>query len=182
MSRQLLIFSAFLCLALLLPGHPAQAADGLLDALVGAGRDRPQVLYEGKQKTYRPGVMDSEHLKNCLILAHRMDQSTAEIDQRKAAIRRLDDQIREAGPALQRDIPQTGQSRAKAEAFAARVQTYNGWVEERLAVVRQHNNLVRNFTEMSGRFDTECNGQSYFPSDLTAVIPQLPPEIRARLR
>ena len=42
--------------------------------------------------------------------------------------------------------------------------------------------LVREYGEMAARFETNCNGRAFFPSDLAALRAELPAEVLARLK
>lgn len=158
------------------------SANGVLDSLVEASRTAPPVLYEGSAKTYGDGRMTPETLKSCLILAHRIDQTNEFLADKKSRIRKLDDRIQEAGPQLRDKIGQSLSDQPERVAFAQQVAAYNEWVEQRLDTVRSHNRQVREFSEMSKRFDGECNGRAYYPSDLATIARDLPPEIQTRLK
>ncbi|PIW29198.1 MAG: hypothetical protein COW30_05445 [Rhodospirillales bacterium CG15_BIG_FIL_POST_REV_8_21_14_020_66_15] len=164
------------------PSMAAQADDGLLDAMLRAAKDAPARLYEGDAKTYRAGVMTPEALTACLILAHRIDAVAAEIEADKRHIRELDGRIQEAGPRLQNQAVSAVTDPERRKSYEAGVDRYNAWVEQRRAAVEDHNRLVRLYSEMSGRFNGECNGRSYFPSDLEAVKGGLPPEVAERVK
>jgi len=157
-------------------------ASGVLDALVGASSGVPSDPYERGTKTYGSGRMTPDLLKSCLILAHRIDGTNEKLLAKKSQIRGLDDRIQEAGPRLRNHAKQAIIDKENRADFAKQVEAYNKWVEQRLAVVRSHNRQVQEFFEMSRRFDGECNGRAYFPSDLDVIAPDLPPEIRMRLK
>ena len=161
---------------------PARAAGGLLDTMVQAAKDAPVRLHEGNGKSYGAGIMTPEVLKACLVLAHGIDGVGDRVAADKAAIRALDEKIQEAGPKLQKQAVAAVTDPKLRKVYAAQVAEYNTWVDERRAAVDRHNKAVREFSEMSGRFNGECNGRSYFPSDLAAVAPDLPPDVRSRLK
>lgn len=175
------ILPSVLLAAVLLATVPtAQADDGLLDTMLRAAKNAPAKLFEGKAKTYRAGVMTPEALAACLILAHRIDSVAADIEGEKNEIRNLDARIQEAGPRLQNQAVASLTDPVRRKAYDAQITDYNAWVEQRRATVESHNRQVRLYSEMSGRFNGECNGRTYFPSDLAAIKAELPPEI-ARL-
>ncbi len=167
---------------LMLTTVPARAGDGLLDTMLKSAKNAPEKLYEGKAKTYRAGVMTPETLAACLILAHRIDAVATEIETAKGTIRDLDGRIQEAGPRLQHQAMAALTDPERRKAYEAQIADYNAWVEERRGAVEGHNRQVRLYSEMSGRFNGECNGRSYFPSDLDAVKGGLPPTVAARLQ
>jgi NOL1/NOP2/fmu family ribosome biogenesis protein len=168
--------------ALLVAAAPARADGGLLDSMLQSAKDAPAKLYEGKAKTYGAGVMTPEALTSCLILAHRVDAVAAEIAAAKSGIRDLDGRIQEAGPRLQHQAMAALTDPERRKTYEAQVAEYNAWVEQRRAAVETHNRQVRLYSEMSGRFNGECNGRSYFPSDLAAVKGNLPPEVAERVQ
>lgn len=172
----------FLTVAVLMSAAAARADGGLLDTMLQSARNAPEKLYEGKAKTYRAGVMTPETLTACLILAHRIDAVAAEIEAAKGTIRDLDGRIQEAGPRLQHQAMAALTDPERRKAYEAQISDYNAWVEERRGAVEGHNRQVRLYSEMSGRFNGECNGRSYFPSDLDIVKGSLPPEVAARLQ
>jgi|GEM_PF-1684033 len=172
----------FLTVAVLMSAAAARADGGLLDTMLQSARNAPEKLYEGKAKTYRAGVMTPETLTACLILAHRIDAVAAEIEAAKGTIRDLDGRIQEAGPRLQHQAMAALTDPERRKAYEAQISDYNAWVEERRGAVKGHNRQVRLYSEMSGRFNGECNGRSYFPSDLDIVKGSLPPEVAARLQ
>lgn len=161
---------------------PAWAADGLLDTMVQAAKDAPARLHEGNGKSYGAGIMTPEVLKACLVLAHGIDGIGDRVAADKAAIRTLDGKIQKAGPKLQKQAVAAVTDPKLRKVYAAQVAEYNAWVDERRAAVDRHNKAVREFSEMSGRFNGECNGRSYFPSDLETLTPDLPPDIQVRLK
>lgn len=175
---------AGLLFAALIAGQsgPARADDGLLDTMVKAAKEAPPRLHEGNGKSYGAGIMTPEVLKACLVLAHGIDGVGARVAADKAAIRALDGKIQEAGPKLQKQAVAAVTDPKLRNTYAAQVAEYNAWVDERRAAVDRHNKAVREFSEMSGRFNGECNGRSYFPSDLAAVASDLPPGVQARLK
>jgi hypothetical protein len=167
---------------LMVAAAPASAAEnGLLDTMLRAALEAPAKLYEGKAKNYRAGVMTPDTLKACLILAHRIDAVSRNMESHRSTIRDLDARIQEAGPRLQNQAMAALTDPAKRETYEAQIADYNAWVEQRRAAVESHNRGVRLFSEMSGRFNGECNGRAYFPSDLAVVKPELPPEIAQKL-
>jgi len=172
----------FLTVAVLMSAAAARADGGLLDTMLQSARNAPEKLYEGKAKTYRAGVMTPETLTACLILAHRIDAVAAGIETAKGTIRDLDSRIQEAGPRLQHQAMAALTDPDRRKAYEAQIADYNAWVEERSTSVDAHNRQVRLYSEMSGRFNGECNGRSYFPSDLDIVKGNLPPEVAARLQ
>ena len=175
--------AAFLIAALIVgQTGPVRAADGLLDTMVQAAKDAPARLHEGNGKSYGAGIMTPEVLKACLVLAHGIDGVGARVAADKAAIRALDGKIQEAGPKLQKQAVAAVTDPKLRKTYATQVAEYNAWVDERRATVDRHNKAVREFSEMSGRFNGECNGRSYFPSDLAAVASDLPPGVQARLK
>ncbi len=179
-SRRILLF---LTVAMLMLAAAAARADGgLLDTMLQSARNAPEKLYEGKAKTYRAGVMTPETLTACLILAHRIDAVAAEIETAKGTIRDLDGRIQEAGPRLQHQAMAALTDPERRKTYEAQITDYNAWVEERRGAVDGHNRQVRLYSEMSGRFNGECNGRSYFPSDLDTVKGNLPPEVAARVQ
>ena len=167
---------------LMLAAAPVRAGGGLLDSMLQSARNAPEKLYEGKAKTYRAGVMTPEVLTACLILAHRIDAVAAGIETAKGTIRDLDSRIQEAGPRLQHQAMAALTDPDRRKAYEAQISDYNAWVEDRRGAVEGHNRHVRLYSEMSGRFNGECNGRSYFPSDLDIVKGNLPPEVAARLQ
>ncbi len=167
---------------LMLAAAPARADSGLLDTMLRSAKEAPVKLYEGKAKTYRAGVMTPETLTACLILAHRIDAVAIEIETAKGTIRDLDGRIQEAGPRLQHQAMAALTDPERRKAYEAQISDYNAWVEERRGTVEAHNRQVRLYSEMSGRFNGECNGRSYFPSDLDVVKDSLPPEVAARIQ
>lgn len=179
-SHQALLF--LMVAVLVLAAAPVRADGGLLDTMLQSARNAPEKLYEGKAKTYRAGVMTPETLTACLILAHRIDAVAAEIETAKGTIRDLDGRIQEAGPRLQHQAMAALTDPERRKAYEAQISDYNAWVEERRAAVESHNRQVRLYSEMSGRFNGECNGRSYFPSDLETVKGSLPPEVAAQVQ
>ena len=179
-SRQ--IFLSLTVAMLMLAAATAQAGGSLLDTMLQSARNAPEKLYEGKAKTYRAGVMTPETLTACLILAHRIDAVAAEIQAAKGTIRDLDSRIEETGPRLQHQAMAALTDPERRKAYEAQIAGYNAWVEERRGAVEGHNRQVRLYSEMSGRFNGECNGRSYFPSDLDTVKGSLPPEVAAQVQ
>ena len=167
---------------LMLAGVPARADGGLLDTMLQSARNAPMKLYEGKAKTYRAGVMTPEVLTACLILAHRIDAVAAEIATAKSSISGLDGRIQEAGPRLQNQAMAALTDPERRKTYEAEIAGYNAWVEERSTAVEAHNRQVRLYSEMSGRFNGECNGRSYFPTDLNAIKDGLPPEVATQIK
>ncbi|MEQ8228630.1 MAG: hypothetical protein RIA64_11145 [Rhodospirillales bacterium] len=168
--------------AFLLIQSPAKAADSLLDTMLDAARNAPRKLYEGDAKTYPAGIMTPETLKSCLILAHRLDSVGTGIQGEKEKIRELDELIRDAGPRLQNQAVAALTDPERRKVYEAQVSDYNAWVDQRRKTVERHNREVRHFSELSGRFNGECNGRSYYPTDLAAIQTDLPPEIAERVK
>lgn len=166
---------------LMLAAMPARADGGLLDTMLQSAKDAPAKLYEGKAKTYGAGVMTPEVLTACLVLAHRIDAVAADVAAAKTAIHALDGRIQEAGPGLQHQAMAALTDQERRKTYEAQVAEYNAWVEERRASVEAHNRQVRLYSEMSGRFNGECNGRAYYPSDLDTIKGSLPPDVAARL-
>ncbi|MAY67317.1 MAG: hypothetical protein CMM77_09335 [Rhodospirillaceae bacterium] len=166
---------------LMLAATPARADGGLLDTMLQSAKDAPAKLYEGKAKTYSAGVMTPEVLTACLILAHRIDAVATDVAAAKGTIRDLDGRIQEAGPRLQHQAMAALTDQERRKTYEAQVTEYNAWVEERRTSVEAHNRQVRLYSEMSGRFNGECNGRAYYPSDLDTVKGSLPPDVAARL-
>ena len=160
---------------------PAVASGSLLDSVLAAAQNAPQKLYEGKAKPYPAGVMTPEVLKSCLILAHRIDTVGADIAKEKANIQELDGMIATAGPRLQNQAVAALTDPERRKAYEEQVSDYNSWVGRRSQAVDRHNKEVKHFSELSGRFNGECNGRSYYPSDLAIVKSDLPPVIAARV-
>ena len=173
---------AILALAVWALASPARAEERLLDTMLQAAKDAPAKLYEGKAKTYGTGVMPQDVLKACLILAHEIDTTGTEIAGHKTAIRTLDDSIQEAGPRLQKESVAALTNPERRKAYQVEVAAYNAWVEDRRQAVAEHNRLVKLFAELSGRFNSECNGRSYYPSDLEYLKNDLPTDIRAKVQ
>ena len=158
------------------------APDGVLAALISAAHNAPAPLYEGAAKSYRGGIMTPQTLKGCLVLAYRIDQTGAAVRQMKADLRDLDGKIAETGPRLKAQAVAGLTDPDKRQTYTDGVAQYNRMVEQRREQVAAHNRRVREYSEMAGRFNVDCNGRTYFPSDLAAVTPDLPPEVRARLK
>lgn len=181
-SRNRIPFALTVAAVLFIAAGPAKAEDGLLDTMLRAAQNAPAKLFEGNAKNYRAGIMTPEVLTACLVLAHRIDTVAAGIDSEKVNIQGLDTRIQEAGPRLQNQAVTALTDPERRKTYDAQISAYNAWVEQRRAAVEEHNRQVRLFSEMSGRFNGECNGRAYFPSDLTAIAQDLPPEIAQRLK
>ena len=171
---------ALLCLSA--GESPAEQPDGVLGALVSAASNAPEPMHEGIAKTYRASTLRPDGLKACILLAHGIDRTLAETEGTRAALRRLDDRIAEAGPRLNALAAAGLTDKAKRAEYEAGLTEYNGHVEERASIAADHNRRVREYGEMAARFETNCNGRAFFPSDLAALRAELPAEVLARLK
>lgn len=160
----------------------ADGPGGVLGALISAASSAPEPMHEGVAKTYRAGTLRPGGLKACILLAHGIDRTLAETEATRAALRRLDDRIAEAGPRLNALAAAGLTDKAKRAEYEAGLAEYNGQIEERAAIAADHNRRVREYGEMAARFEKDCNGRAFFPSDLAALRAELPAEIRARLK
>lgn len=169
---------------LILAAGPAVAdgPGGVLGALVSAARSAPEPMHEGIAKTYRAGTLRPGGLRACILLAHGIDRTLAETEGTRATLRRLDDRIAEAGPRLKALAAAGLTDKAKRAEYEAGLTEYNGQVDERASIAADHNRHVREYGEMAVRFDKDCNGRAFFPSDLAALRTELPAEVRARLK
>lgn len=173
-----------LLLTLLVPSAAlaAEAPGGVLGALLAAARDAPAPLYEGTAKSYRDGMMTPDDLKGCLVLAYRIDDTGVAVARMKGDLRLLDGRIAETGPRLKSLAAAGLADPAKRRTYTDGVAAYNALVEQRRDAAAAHNRKVTEYSEMAGRFNAACNGRAFFPSDLAAVTPALPPDVQARLK
>lgn len=174
-------FRLALCLLAFSATGPAQASDSVLESMIGAALLSPNVEATG-EKTYDATVLRPDELKKCLLMANRIDQSGAALDREQASISNLDDQIQETGASLQDESQSRFVDEEKLNEFNSRVEEYNVRVQERIKRVDAYNAAIDRYTELADSFQETCNGRSFYPTDLTALRPELPPAIQSYLK
>jgi len=148
--------------ACVLAWAPAPVEAGLLGKMVSGAAGK------GGKKTYDANTLAPPMLRQCLLTAHKIDVASAELDAKKLklasdreVLMREARKIKDSGRATEKNV---ADYRAKEKSFNDNVDAFNSRVNGTKAVQKV--------------FNQDCAGKRYYDSDMSAVLAELPPDVR----
>ena len=133
--------------------------------------DTDMMAREYRENVNGPGALTREMIEACVVLKIDLEKDASNLEDLRNELSTLNDEVKELGAYLknnkgQFDENDTDTTRAE---YDAKVKEYNARIPLLKQKTQQYQEMIKPYKEKEGKFEEECNNQSYYEDDYKAI-------------
>ena len=133
--------------------------------------DVDRMAREYREKPNSPGALTKEMIEACVVLKTDMEEDTAQLDDLRKELSKLNNEVKDLGAYLKNNKGQFDEndtSAARAE-YDAKVKEYNARIPLLKEKTKMYQDMIKPYKEKEVKFEQNCNNQPYYEDDYKAI-------------